>query len=109
MDGNNGRCLADGRKGMQRPGLIENVLEKILARAGKVLWHVIGNFVWASGSGRRRRSKRSSETSEETWLGGAWKSSLCYAGSNVGEKEEQVAFHTSALAKTDEVRREAKM
>ena len=31
------RCLPDGRKGMQRPGKIENVLEKIHARARKIL------------------------------------------------------------------------
>ena len=38
---------------MQRPGKIENALEKIYARARKVLYHRIGNFVWASGSGQR--------------------------------------------------------
>ena len=37
MDGNNGRCLPDGRKEMQRPGKIENVKKKIHARARKVL------------------------------------------------------------------------
>ena len=37
MDGNNRRCLPDGRKGMQSPGKIENVLKKIHARARKVL------------------------------------------------------------------------
>ena len=37
---------------MQRPGEIEDVEKKIHARAWKVLWHGIGNFVWASGSGR---------------------------------------------------------
>ena len=37
---------------MQSPGEIENVKKKIHAGARKVLWHGIGNFVWASGSGR---------------------------------------------------------
>ena len=37
---------------MQSPGKIENVKKKIHARARKVLQHGIGNFVWASGSGR---------------------------------------------------------
>ena len=50
--GNNGRCLPDGRKGMRRRGKIEDVKKKIHARARKMLWHGIGNFVWASGSGR---------------------------------------------------------
>ena len=36
---------------MRRPGEIEDVKKKIHARARKVLWHGIGNFVWASGSG----------------------------------------------------------
>ena len=58
---------------MQGPGKIENV-EKIYARARKVLLHGISNFVWASGSGReevcgsrnkiqrQRRCKRTNET-----------------------------------------------
>ena len=37
VDGNNGRCLPDGRKGMQSPGEIEDVKKKIHARARKVL------------------------------------------------------------------------
>ena len=37
VDGNNGRCLPDGRKGMRRPGKIENVKKKIHARARKML------------------------------------------------------------------------
>ena len=37
VDGNNGRCLPDGRKGMQRPVEIEDVKKKIHARARKVL------------------------------------------------------------------------
>ena len=36
---------------MQRPGKIEDVKKKIHARA-RMLLHGIGNFVWASGSGR---------------------------------------------------------
>ena len=36
MDGNNGRCFRDGRKGIQRPGKIKNVKKKIHARARKV-------------------------------------------------------------------------
>ena len=52
MDGNNERCLPDGRKGIQSSIKIENVKKKIHARPRKMLWHKIGNFVWASGSGR---------------------------------------------------------
>ena len=37
MNGNNKRCLPDGRKGMQSPGKIENIKEKIHARARKML------------------------------------------------------------------------
>ena len=37
---------------MQSPGKIENVKTKIHAIARKVLYHGIGNFVWASGSGQ---------------------------------------------------------
>ena len=39
VDGNNGRRLPDGRKGMQSPGEIEDVKKKkkIYARARKVL------------------------------------------------------------------------
>ena len=50
MDGNNRKCLSGGKEGMQRPGKIENVLEKIYARGRKVLCHGIGHFIWASGS-----------------------------------------------------------
>ena len=42
----------NGRKGMQRPGKIENVKKKIHAIGErKVLQLGIGNFVWASHSG----------------------------------------------------------
>ena len=37
---------------MQRPGELKIVKKKIHARAKRVLWHGIGIFVWASGSGR---------------------------------------------------------
>ena len=37
VDGNNRRCLPDGRKGMRRPGEIEDVKKKIHARARKML------------------------------------------------------------------------
>ena len=37
VDGNNRRCLPDGRKGSQSPGKIKNVKKKIHARARKVL------------------------------------------------------------------------
>ena len=37
---------------MRSPGEIEDVKKKIHARASKMLQHGIGNFVWASGSGR---------------------------------------------------------
>ena len=36
---------------MRRPGKIEDVKKKIHARARKMLYHGIGNFVWASGGG----------------------------------------------------------
>ena len=36
---------------MRSPREIEDVKKKINARARKMLWHGIGNFVWASGSG----------------------------------------------------------
>ena len=36
---------------MQRPGKIKDVKKKIHVRARKALWHGIGDFVWASGSG----------------------------------------------------------
>ena len=36
IDGNNGKNLLDGRKGMQKPGMIKNVKMKIHARATKV-------------------------------------------------------------------------
>ena len=48
----NNRCLPDLRKGMQRPGKIKNVYEKIHDRARRVLQYGIGDFVWASGSGQ---------------------------------------------------------
>ena len=37
VDGNNRRCLPDGRKGMQSPEEIESVKKKIHARARKML------------------------------------------------------------------------
>ena len=37
VDGNNRRCLPDGRNGMRRPGEIEDVKKKIHARARKML------------------------------------------------------------------------
>ena len=37
VDGNNGRCLPDGRKKRQTPEKIENLKKKIHARASKVL------------------------------------------------------------------------
>ena len=52
MNRYNGRCLPDGRKEMQRPGKIKNMKKKIHARARKMLKDGIGNFGWASGSGR---------------------------------------------------------
>ena len=35
---------------MKSQGKIKNVKTKINARARKMLWHGIGNFVWASGN-----------------------------------------------------------
>ena len=37
---------------MRSPGEIEDVKKKIHARTRKMLWHGMGNFVWASGGGR---------------------------------------------------------
>ena len=37
VDGNNRRCLPDGREGMRRPGEIEDVKKKIHVRARKML------------------------------------------------------------------------
>ena len=37
MNGNNTRCLPDGKKGMQSSGEIEDVKEKTHARAKKTL------------------------------------------------------------------------
>ena len=37
VDGNNRRCLPDGKKGMQSPGKIKHVKKKVHARARKVL------------------------------------------------------------------------
>ena len=37
VDGNNRRCLPDGKKGMQSPEGIEDVKKKIHARARKML------------------------------------------------------------------------
>ena len=37
VDGNNRRCLPDGRKGMRSPGEIEDVKKKIHAGARKML------------------------------------------------------------------------
>ena len=53
VDGNNERCLPDGKKGMQSLGEIEDVKKKIHARARKVLQHGIGNFVWARSQWRK--------------------------------------------------------
>ena len=39
---------------MRSLGKIEAVKKKIHAKAKKMLLHEIGNFVWASGSGRRK-------------------------------------------------------
>ena len=36
---------------MQSPGKIEDMKKKIHVRARKMLYHGIGSFVWASGSG----------------------------------------------------------
>ena len=164
------RCLPDGRKGMRRPGEIEDVKKKIHAREGKVLQHGIGNFVWTSGrgpgevggsrkkfSGRERRAKgqvgllrarglvelrevASGSAAQSLWLrnkkvrsqvGGIDRSRFpgrrtvgkvrrggrqgrreyTDLGLDLGEREEQVICHASALAlaMTDEARREAKM
>ena len=48
---------------MRRPGKIEDVKEKIYARARKMLKHRIGNFVSANGSGRGEVGGRRKEFS----------------------------------------------
>ena len=54
MDGNNRSILPNERKGMQRQGKVEDVKNKIPARARKVLLHGMGYSLWASSSGRER-------------------------------------------------------
>ena len=177
VDGNNRRCLPDQRKGMRRPGKSEDVKKKIHARARKVLYHRIGNFVWASGgrggevggsrkkfSESERRAKvqvrlhracgsaelseiASGSATQSLWLkngkvgfqvsgidrsrfpgrrtvrkvrrGGRrgrrasdrTKERVTDLGLDLGEREEQVACHATALAlaMTDEARQEAEM
>ena len=162
---------------MRRSGKIEDVTKKIHARARKVLYHGIGNFVWASGNGRgevgggpkkfsgseRRaegqvrllmargsaelREVASGSATQSLWLrngkvrsqvsgidrsrfpgrrtvrkvrrGGRRgrrasdraKKRCTDFGLDLGEREEQVVCHASALAlaMTDEARREAVM
>ena len=67
MDEDNGRWIPDGRKGMQSPGKIENLKKKIHTRGSKVIYHGIGNFVWASGSerGEVRGSRKKFSEGEE--------------------------------------------
>ena len=48
------RSLSGERKGIQRPGKIENVKKSIHVIERKVLWRGIGDFVWTS-AGRRER------------------------------------------------------
>ena len=50
---------------MRNPGEIEDVKKKVHARARKVLQHGIGNFVWASGIGRREVGGRSRNSAGE--------------------------------------------
>ena len=49
MNGNNGRCLPNGRKGMQRPGEIEDVKTKIQSEEDPLAWdrHLyLGQWQW---------------------------------------------------------------
>ena len=73
---------------MQTPGKIENMQEKINAKAKKMLYHGIGNFVWASGSrrgevcgSREKFSKSKGKAKRRMWIGGTHKGSflLCNA------------------------------
>ena len=114
MDGNNRKYLPNGRKGTQCAREIKDVKKKIHARARKVLWRGIGNFVWASGRGGRKvggsrkkfseregRTERASETPQGTWLGGAQKGSLwlCYAWPLA--KNRKVGSLGSGIDRTD--------
>ena len=80
---------------MQRPGEIENVKKKIYGRAGKVLFHGIGNILLDQWQWTRRgwrqlqeiqrgkgREKRTNDTPQGPWLCSTRKGSfwLCYAG-----------------------------
>ena len=106
MDGYNGRCLPDGKKGMRRPGEIEDVKKKIHARAKKVLWHGIGIFVWAMAVGggggwrqlqeiqwEKKESKKTSETPQGRWLSGALRGSLwlCYAKPLAEKRKSEIS------------------
>ena len=51
-DKNNRWRLPGRRKGMRRLRKIQDVREKIHAKARKMLQHVVSNYVWA-GSGER--------------------------------------------------------
>ena len=103
---------------MQCPEKIEDVKKKIHFKAKKVLWHVIGNFVWASGNEQEKvRGSREKFSGEEgrakgrVRLLGLSPIECTYLGLGLGEKEEQVARHASALAlvMTYKAHREAEM
>ena len=88
MDGNNGRCLPDGRKGMQRPGMIESVGKNLCqSEEGALAWdsHLcLGQWQWTRRGvwhpqeiqRGRRGSKSTSETPQDTQLGRAQKGCL---------------------------------
>ena len=77
---------------MQSPGKIEDLKKKIHARARKMLYHRIGNFVWANVSGGGKvggslrnsaaKNRRMSEIPRGTWFSGAQRGGpwLCSAG-----------------------------
>ena len=45
VNGNNRRCLPDGRKGIKSPEKIKNMKKKVHNRVRKMLYHGIGNFI----------------------------------------------------------------
>ena len=95
MNGNNGRCLPDGRKGMRRPGEIEDCEENpCQSEEGALAWDrqlCLGQWHWTRRGWRqpqeiqweKRESKKTSETPQGMWLSKAQRGSplalLCRA------------------------------
>ena len=91
MNGNNRRCLPDGRKGMQSPGNIEEE-NPCQSKEGALAWDrqlCLGQWQWTRRGWRqpqeiqpeRKKSRRTSAIPQGARLGGAQRGSLwlCYA------------------------------